>query len=112
MKQLTQIKDGKIKVNLISETPFTVQNHGVHTAFLETKSALEKIGIEVRTNSKEICDIVHIHTIGPYSLFKCLKNKGKVIISAHFVPSSFHGILAGTKLWLPLAEIYCRFLYN
>lgn len=102
----------KIKVNLISETVFTVQGHGVHTAFLETRDALKKIGVEVKTNSNEKCNIVHIHTVGIYSLVKLLKNRRKTIVTAHVVPNSFVGSFALAKLWLPLAKIYLRFFYN
>jgi len=102
----------RLKVNLISETPFTVQGHGVHTAFVESCDALIKIGVEAKKNSREICDITHIHTVGPYSLFKCLKSKGKVVITAHVVPASFVGSLVLSRLWLPLATLYLKFFYN
>ena len=102
----------KLKVNIISESVFTVQGHGVHTAFLETRDALRKIGAEVETNSKKDCDIVHIHTVGLYSLLKLLKNKNKAVVTAHVVPNSFVGSLALAKLWLPLAKIYLRYFYN
>lgn len=109
-KELTGIKN--ITVNLVSETTFTVQGHGVHTAFVEMKNALEKIGLKVKVNSKEKCDIMHIHTIGPYSLLKCLKHKGKIVITAHVVPNSFLGSLIFAKLWYPLAKMYLKYFYN
>ena len=108
----TDINTNKLRVNLVSETPFTVQGHGVHTAFIESKNALLKIGVEVKMNSNERCDIAHIHTVGPYSLIKVLKNKKRTVITAHVVPDSFVGSLIFAKLWSPLAKIYLRFFYN
>jgi 1,2-diacylglycerol-3-alpha-glucose alpha-1,2-galactosyltransferase len=102
----------KIKVNIISESVFTVQGNGVDTAFLDTRDALRKIGAEVETNSYKNCDIVHIHTVGPYSLLKLLKNRNKAVVTAHVVPDSFVGSLVLAKSWLPLAKIYLRFFYN
>ncbi|PIU76896.1 glycosyltransferase family 1 protein [bacterium CG06_land_8_20_14_3_00_33_50] len=101
-----------LKVNLVSETTFTVQGHGVHTAFVEMREALQRAGARVFVNSKEKCEIMHIHTIGPYSLFKCLFFKGKKIITAHVVPNSFLGSLIFAKLWHPLAKLYLRYFYN
>lgn len=101
-----------MKINLISETAFTVQGHGVHTAFIENRDALKNLGLDVKTNSKERCDIVHVHTIGLYSLYKIMKNRGKVIITAHLIPDSFVGSLIGASIWYPLAKKYLHFFYN
>jgi len=108
----TNTNNKKLKVNLVSETVFTVKGHGVHTAFLETKESLLKAGVDVKTNSSEKCDVVHIHTIGPYSLIKLLKNKKRSVVTAHVVPDSFVGSLVLAKLWLPLATMYLKFFYN
>lgn len=82
-----------MKINLISESEFTVQGHGVHTAFIEMYNGLKSAGFEVEKNGKIPADIVHIHTIGPYSLAKLLFASGKKIVSAHVVPESFVGSL-------------------
>lgn len=52
-----------MKINLISESEFTVQGHGVHTAYTEMYHGLQKAGFDVEKNSKNPADIVHIHTI-------------------------------------------------
>lgn len=104
----------KLKVNIISESVFTVQGHGVHTAYNEHFNSLKKIpNVEVMTNTKEPADIIHIHTVGLYSLKFLLKGKAKKkFVSAHVVPDSFVGSLIGAKYWYPLAKIYLRWFYN
>ena len=100
-----------MKVKLVSESNFTVKEHGVHTAFLATKKMLEEQGVDVIVNSYEKADITHIHSVGPYSLTHLLKDK-KVVVSAHVIPASFRGSLILTKYWIEGAENYLRFFYN
>lgn len=52
-----------MKINLISESEFTVQGHGVHTAYEEMFFGLQKAGFDVVKNSSRDSDIIHIHTI-------------------------------------------------
>lgn len=102
-----------MKVNVISESAFTVQGHGVHTAFEETVRMLrDYTDSDVAENTNRPADIVHIHTVGPYSLKKLLFNHGRKVVSAHVVPDSFVGSLVGARLWYPLAKWYLRFFYN
>ena len=100
-----------MKVNLVSESTFTVKEHGVHTAFLQTKKLLEEQGVEVVVNSFGKADITHIHTVGPYSLSHLIRDK-KTIISAHVVPDSFVGSLVLSEYWLPASVRYLKFVYN
>lgn len=101
-----------MKVNIISETAFSVKGHGVHTAFIECADMMKKIGLEVVTNSGEQSDIVHVHTIGPYALIKCLRNRGRLVITAHVIPDSFVGSIVGAKFWLPAARTYLKYFYK
>lgn len=102
-----------ISVNLISESEFSVQGHGVHTAFVEMRDSLRKLpGVKVSVNAKGKFDIVHVHTPGPYSIRKLLTTGRKKVISAHVVPDSFVGSLKAATLWRPLAKLWLRFLYN
>lgn len=102
-----------LKINVISESAFTVQGHGVHTAFTETIDALKSYtDCDVVENTNRSADIIHLHTIGPYSLRKLLWGQGVKVVSAHVTPDSFVGSLVGAKYWYGLAAAYLRWFYN
>jgi 1,2-diacylglycerol-3-alpha-glucose alpha-1,2-galactosyltransferase len=106
-------KETLVKVNVISESAFTVQGHGVHSAFTDTIDALRNYtDCEVVVNAHGSADIVHIHTVGPYSLAKLLWSSGSKVVSAHVMPDSFEGSLIGAKYWRGLAQRYLRWFYN
>ncbi len=103
-----------MKIDMISESEFTVQGHGVHTAFVEVTNALkarEDADVAINTARKN-ADIVHTHTIGLYSARKLRQSGGKKVISGHVVPASFIGSLKGAKLAEPFARLYLRRFYN
>ncbi|HSX41404.1 MAG TPA: glycosyltransferase [Candidatus Saccharimonadales bacterium] len=103
----------RLRVNVVSESAFTVQGHGVHTAFEETVRMLQWAkNMTVASNSNLPADIVHIHTVGVYSLWKLLFSRGRKVISAHVTPDSFVGSLVGARTWYPLARWYLRWFYN
>lgn len=104
----------KISINVISDSAFSVQVHGVHTAYIEHLNGLRNYsGFEVHTNQKNFhSDIVHVHTIGPYGLRFILSKRGLKFVSAHVVPDSFVGSLVGARLWYPLAKLYLKWFYN
>jgi 1,2-diacylglycerol-3-alpha-glucose alpha-1,2-galactosyltransferase len=102
-----------LRVSVVSESEFTVQGHGVHTAYVELTNALKKHDdVEVVVNQSGPADITHLHTIGFYALRRLLFDRSKKVVSAHIVPASFVGSLVGAKLWLPLAKVYLRWFYN
>jgi 1,2-diacylglycerol-3-alpha-glucose alpha-1,2-galactosyltransferase len=104
---------GAVRVNVVSESAFGIQGHGVHTAYLEHIACLEKRSdVSVVTNSRKRSDIVHIHTVGAYSLGKLLFSAGKKVVSAHVIPESFVGSLVGAQLWAPLAKWYLHWFYS
>lgn len=103
----------KLKVNMVSESTFTVQGHGVHTAFLEMTNALAvRPDIDVAVNKFRKADIIHIQTFGPYSLLHLLFGRGKKVISVHVVPDSLIGSIAGAKHFYGLAKWYMRLFYG
>ena len=103
----------KLRIRQISESAFTVQGHGVHTAFVEMVAALRHHkDCEVIVNHRAKVDITHIHTIGIYSLAYLLLGSGKKVVSAHVIPESFIGSLVGAQYWMPLARWYVRWFYN
>lgn len=98
---------------MVSESEFTVQGHGVHTAFKELANALQKRpDCEVVVNNFGPADVTHLHTIGAYSLAHLLFGRGKKAVSAHVTPDSFVGSLVAARYWLPLARRYLRWFYN
>jgi 1,2-diacylglycerol-3-alpha-glucose alpha-1,2-galactosyltransferase len=103
----------RLTVNVVSESAFTVQGHGVHSAFLDTMRVLrEHTDFVVKSNSSTPTDVIHIHTIGPYSLAKLLFGKGAKVVSAHVTPDSFVGSLVGAKYWYGLAKAYLAWFYG
>jgi 1,2-diacylglycerol-3-alpha-glucose alpha-1,2-galactosyltransferase len=103
-----------LKVNMISESTFTVRGHGVHTAFLEMTHALQASGqVDVVVNKfRRKADITHIQTFGAYGLLQLLFGSGKKVISVHVVPDSLVGSIAGAKYFYGLAKWYMRFFYG
>lgn len=102
-----------LRVNLVSESVFTVQGHGVHTAFAEMLAAMQhNPDIDVAVNKFRRADITHIHTVGLYSLLHLLFGSGKKVVSVHVIPDSFIGSLVGAKYWRGAARLYLRFFYG
>jgi 1,2-diacylglycerol-3-alpha-glucose alpha-1,2-galactosyltransferase len=102
-----------MRVNVISESAFTVQGHGVHSAFVDTVRILrDYTDFTVYENSSKRADVVHIHTVGPYSLVKLVFSRGAKVVSAHVTPDSFVGSLVGAKYWYGLAKAYLRWFYS
>jgi 1,2-diacylglycerol-3-alpha-glucose alpha-1,2-galactosyltransferase len=106
----------KIRVNMVSESDISVQGHGVHTAYVELASALEKrkdvTVIRGDFGRQTDCDVVHLHTFGPRVIRKLLQKGPKKVISAHVVPASLLGSIIGAKYWLPLAKSYLKWYYR
>ncbi|MDR2063346.1 MAG: glycosyltransferase family 4 protein [Candidatus Nomurabacteria bacterium] len=106
----------KLRVNLVSESDFTVQGHGVHTAFLEMRQSLEAqpdVVLTINAAPQKSTDITHIHTVGTFALRRLLsQHGGKKVVSAHIVPASLVGSIVGARWWLPLFNGYLRRFYN
>ena len=99
-------------VNLVSETVQGSKGHGVHTAFLQTLTALERAGVDVRVNAGVGSDIVHIETMGLRSLKLLLSTRERAVVTAHVVPESLVGSFMLAPLWLPLGAAYMRAFYS
>ena len=110
---LKNMTKNKITVNMVSESEFSIQGHGVHTAFKEMTNALaSRPDIEIEVNSKKKSDIVHLHTVGPYSLTKLNNRYGKKVVSAHIIPDSLVGSIVGAKYWRRVAKSWLKFFYG
>ncbi len=103
---------------MVSDSAYTVQGHGVHTAFVELANALRRLSdqaataVDVAVNIRRPADITHIHTVGWHGLRHLLGGSGKKVVSAHVVPGSFVGSLIGADLWHSYMAIYLRWFYN
>lgn len=106
----------KVRVNMVSESDISVQGHGVHTAYDEMASALEKRNdVEVirgKFGEQISCDVVHLHTFGIYSWRKITQPGVRKVVSAHVVPASLVGSIILAKYWLFAARGYMRWYYN
>lgn len=106
----------KIRVNMVSESDITVQGHGVHTAYEEISSALEKrqdvTVIRGDFGKRSDVDIVHFHTIGSHTWRKLFQPKVKKVVTAHVIPASFVGSIILAKYWSFLARWYMSWFYN
>lgn len=102
-----------MRIAQISESEMSVKGHGVHTAYLEIANALRRRDdVTLTVNKSRGSDIVHIHTVGPFSLWYLLVARGRKVVSAHIVPASLVGSLVGARYWLWFARIYLRWFYN
>lgn len=99
-------------VNLVSETVDGSKGHGVHTAFLQTRAALEQAGVDVRVNAGPGCDIVHVETMGLRSLGLLMGARARAVVTAHIVPESLVGSFILAPLWLPIGALYMRAFYS
>ena len=103
----------KMKVNVISESQYIKEKFGgIHIAFINHVALLKKKGIEVVINSLGRADIVHIHSYGPFALFKMLTSREPKVAITHIVPESLVGSYRGGKLWFNLIKKYLIFFYN
>lgn len=105
-----------LRVNMVSESDISVQGHGVHTAYEEMATALEKRDdVElIRGKFGELveCDVVHLHTLGS-KVWRKLRQRGpKKVISAHVVPDSLVGSIILAKYWSFAMVWYMRWIYN
>lgn len=98
-------------VNLVSETVGGSTGHGVHTAFLQTRTALERAGVDVRVNQGPGCDVVHIETMGLRSLSMLLRTRERALVTAHITPESFLGSFALANIWWPIGALYLHMFY-
>jgi 1,2-diacylglycerol-3-alpha-glucose alpha-1,2-galactosyltransferase len=105
-------ESARLVVNLVSETVGGSHGHGVHTAFLQTRAALEHAGADVRVNAGAGCDVVHIETMGLRSLRLLMGARERAVVTAHIVPESLVGSFVLAPLWLPFGALYIRAFYS
>lgn len=100
------------RINHFSETVFTVQGHGVHTAFGDLSTAHAELGFTVGINQGWRDGVLHVHTVGPASLRRLVRHRGLRVVSAHVTPGSLRGSLTGVRLYGGSFSTYLRSFYN
>jgi 1,2-diacylglycerol-3-alpha-glucose alpha-1,2-galactosyltransferase len=103
-----------MRINMLSESEFTVQGHGVHTAYEEMRDSLKnRDDIDIQTNTSRNAEIIHAQTIGSYVWRQILRQpRAKRVFSVHVVPASLVGSIKLAKIWLPAMKIYMKWFYN
>lgn len=106
----------QLVVNIVSESDVSVQAHGVHTAYDEMATALERrddVRVVRGAFGKTVeCDVVHMHTIGPRTYRKMFQRGPRKVVSAHVIPASFIGSIVLAKYWAFAARWYMRWYYG
>ncbi|MFI9388591.1 glycosyltransferase family 4 protein [Kutzneria sp. NPDC052558] len=100
------------RVNHYSESVFTVQGHGVHTALLTLASAQRKLGLPVTVNARRSESVLHVHSAGPLALRRLRGHRGVKVISAHVTPATFPGSVIGATRLARSVRSYMRFFFN
>ncbi len=105
--------NNKLRVHVISETPFLMKGQGVHTAFVDHVDLLKsKDDIHVFVNGEGMGDVFHSHTYGPYYFWKGFRYKKRRIYTVHVIPDSIKGSLPAWKFFMPFVRWYLRRVYN
>jgi glycosyltransferase involved in cell wall biosynthesis len=100
------------RINHFSESVFTVQGHGVHTAFTDLAAAHAALGLDVGINEDWRDGVLHVHTVGPTSLRRLRRHRGLRVASAHVTPGSLQGSLNGVQLYGAPFGVYLRAFYH
>lgn len=99
-------------MSVVSESAFTVRDHGVHTAFVEQVRALRELGVDVRVNRPHPGHALVAHTPGPFAA-ACLKAAGdRAVAVAHVTPDTLRDSLRFEPRWRPLARGYLARFYG
>lgn len=106
----------RLTVNMASESDISVQGHGVHTAYVELASALERRDdvtlVRGHYRRRVDCDVYHLHTLGTGVLPKLLDRRARKVVSAHVIPDSLVGSIALARWWRPAARAYMQWFYG
>lgn len=102
-------------VTVISESAFTVGDHGVHTAFVEQVRGLEARGIRVRVNDPRSCRgaaLTIAHTPGPFARLCLGLAGGGGVAVAHVTPDTLADSIMFERRWRPLSRSYLGRFYR
>jgi len=80
-------RTGKLRVHVVSETPFFMKGQGVHTAFVDCVDLLKsRKDIDVAVNGEGRGDVMDANTYGPYYFWKGIGYEGQRIFTVHVIP--------------------------
>lgn len=103
-------------VNMASESDISVQGHGVHTAYVELATALERREdvtlVRGGYGERVDCDVYHLHTLGWSMWPKIRDRRATKVVSAHVIPDSLVGSIRLARWWRPAARAYMRWFYT
>ena len=105
-----------MKVCLYLELEKLLSRSGIYSAFRNHLQALKTAGVEVTTDPQDRYDLLHLHWLGPKSLWYLRRARKKgipVVLHAHSIGSyDFAGGFTGTSLVAPLYERYLDRAYR
>ena len=102
-------------VSVISESVFTVRDHGVHTAFVEQVEALRRLGVDVAVNRLSACrraSVTIVHTPGPFAFAALAAAGDRGVAVAHVTPDTLSESIRFERWWRGTARMYLRSLYR
>lgn len=100
-------------VNVVAEAQFIFRGHGVESAVQDLLVQLRSLGtLDVRFNSFRRADVVHVHTVGPWSLAHLVASRGHRIVTAHVDSGSLSGSIVGAALLTPCINRYLRWFLS
>jgi 1,2-diacylglycerol-3-alpha-glucose alpha-1,2-glucosyltransferase len=98
-----------MKVNLISEADL-INNfgHGIWAVYRQQAKGLQNSGVEIEKNRflGSDCDVVHMHTYGPFAYMKANFTKKPLVISCHTLPKEVEGSAVFAQPLSMFFEVY------
>ena len=87
---------------------------GIRRAHENQVRALKRAGVDVTTDPSETFDILHLHSIGPYSLYLAERYSGRrpVLIHSHITAEDFANSFRMSDYIAPYLGRYLRFFYS
>ncbi len=91
----------------------TYWSGGIRHAYENQVRALKRAGVDVTTDPSDEFDLLHLHSIGPYSLYLAERISGRrpVLINSHVTAEDFANSFRMSDQIAPYLARYLRFFY-